>query len=69
MIDITVDELNDTVEIEGKIVLSVGGNHSFVAMIKDILEKACYSGETITLWSVEGSNKTLVGEWYSNPRG
>ena len=67
MIEIT--EFEDRVEVEGKVfetddeTHAVNTNDKIIDMIKEIIDKAKYSGESITLWYVDGSMKILVQEW------
>lgn len=63
MIDITFD--CNTIEIEDKVFGHLGDRNILRAAILELLDKACYSGETITVWEIKGDMKYLVGEFHS----
>ena len=61
MIDITVD--NNEVRVENQLYHSFNDKDALVVLIADVIDKAKYSGESITLWRVKGENKHLIKEW------
>lgn len=63
MIDITID--SNTIEIEDKHFNHLGDKKILMGAILELLQQACYSGETITVWEAKGDTKVLVGEFYS----
>ena len=67
MIDVTFD--CNTLEIEMKEYNHLGDRACLKEALIDLLEKACYSGETITLWEVHGGinnqYKEFVREFHS----
>jgi hypothetical protein len=60
MIDITISD--DGIEID-MWKMSIKTTDDLVRTIQLIIDKAKYSGETITLWKVEGEMKKLVNNW------
>lgn len=67
MIDITFD--CNTLEIEGKEYNHLGARDCLKEALLDLLDKACYSGETITVWEAEefdGKTKKFVKEFHSS---
>lgn len=67
MIDITVYDNETRVEIDNTehVIASQG---SMIALMAEVLYKACYSGETITLWKVKDDDKILIGYYVSSPQ-
>lgn len=63
MIDITFD--SNTLEIDMRQYNHLGDKKILREALLDLLDKACYSGETITLWEVNGQYKNLVKEFHS----
>jgi len=61
MIDITVD--NNEVYVEYQVYHSFNDTTNLTNMITDIINKAKYSGESITLWKAEGKKKRLLEQW------
>jgi hypothetical protein len=63
MIDITFD--TNTLEIEMREYNHLGDKPTLKLALLDLLNRACYSGETITLWEVKGDEKILIAEFHS----
>lgn len=63
MIDITIG--NNEVSVENKLYHSFNEKDNLALMIKDIIDQAKYSGESITLWIDQGDTKRLIEDWGS----
>jgi hypothetical protein len=62
MIDITID--NNRVFVEGKEYHSFNEREQLSQMLQDVIEKAKYSGETISLWVLLHDGKHFIKEWH-----
>lgn len=68
MIDITVRD-DKVIQVEMKCYYSdysrpINNQAEMIEMLKDVIEKVKYSGETISLWKIEGSNKVFIKDWH-----
>ena len=71
MIDITID--NNEVTVEGRLYHSFNDRVALGLMLTDVIDKAKYSGESITLWKVNPvfyglvspgkKTKDLIKQW------
>lgn len=61
MVDITV--YNNEVHIENRVYHSFNDKDMLADFIRDVIDKAKYSGESITLSVMRNNGKFIIGEW------
>jgi hypothetical protein len=61
MIDITVD--NNEVHIDMSIFFTYDRKDEMIKFIKELIDKAKFSGETIELFYIDGDRKIFVHQW------
>lgn len=61
MVDITIE--NNAVSVDTRRYHSFNNKDALVMLISDIIDKAKFSGESISIWIMTNRGKQFVEEW------